>query len=411
MPSCRHVGCDGPPLYGKAGTKNGEFCSQHRRDGMVKLFSRRCAHPGCTTHPAFGVPGSKPELCRQHAQDGMINVVKKTCGRTDCMVTAGYGFASTNKAEFCAKHARNGMVNVRIKRCHHGKCTGQATTGVAGTKIAKFCYQHAQDGMVDMSKDRCGNRDCIVRANYGIAGSNKAEFCIQHAPDGMVDVRNKRCARRGCDTRPSFGKVGAKKAEFCYYHANEGMVNTRTGRICGRKGESGARDRPLHSSQQRCRHAGCTTRPSFGQVGTKHVEFCINHAKEGMVNPRTGRVCDRKRTGDACEQIASDIDAGDTLQKRAPVPPEPAGNSPAARGTGKRKRVRMTAVMSAAAPALVKAELVEKKSEADSKTTPRNETILGDGKDVADGRGINKAQESRGRPNTARAGRASRGVK
>lgn len=370
---CAHRGCTRPPLYGEASTKNAEFCSQHRRGGMAKLFSKRCVHVGCTTHPSFGVIGSKkPEFCRQHAQDGMMNVISRKCNNTRCKVTASYGLASTNKPEFCAQHARNGMINVRKKRCSHGDCTGRPTMGVAGAKTATFCFRHAQDGMVDLSTENCGNRDCYVRANYGVAGTNKAEFCIQHAPEGMVDVRNKRCARRGCTIRPSFGRVGSKKAEFCINHAEEGMVNTRTGRACKWKRQTDAGERPAKSYQQVCRHADCTTRPSFGQVGSRTVEFCINHAKEGMVNPRTGRVCNRKREGDAPDHRTSDVhsnagrcgDAGDTLKRRASVPSALTGSYSSARRTGN-KRVRMGAVMSAAALASVKAEPVEEKSKAD----------------------------------------------
>lgn len=39
-----HKGCTRQALYGEAGTKNAEFCSQQRPSEMAKLFRRRCTH-------------------------------------------------------------------------------------------------------------------------------------------------------------------------------------------------------------------------------------------------------------------------------------------------------------------------------------------------------------------------------
>lgn len=39
----------------------------------------------------------------------------------------------------------------------------------------------------------------------------------------------------------------------------------------------------------KCNHGDCTTGPSYGLLGTKKAEYCIKHAKQGMVNVRDKR--------------------------------------------------------------------------------------------------------------------------
>ncbi|CAN0050288.1 unnamed protein product [Sphacelaria rigidula] len=41
----------------------------------------------------------------------------------------------------------------------------------------------------------------------------------------MVNVVNKRCGHEGCSKRPSYGAVGSRHREFCAQHAGAGMVN------------------------------------------------------------------------------------------------------------------------------------------------------------------------------------------
>ncbi|CAN0288654.1 unnamed protein product, partial [Ectocarpus sp. 13 AM-2016] len=74
----------------------------------------------------------------------------------------------------------------------------------------------------------------------------------------MVDVRSKRCRHPGCTTRPSYGEHGSKEPEFCAQHALQGMVN-----VCSK----------------RCGHPQCTKRASYGQAGTKKAGFSSLHAK------------------------------------------------------------------------------------------------------------------------------------
>lgn len=75
---CAHPGCTKQPKYGVAGSKKREYCAPHAKGGMVDVYNKRCGFPGCTKGPSYGVAGSKKrEFCAQHATEGMVNVCSR----------------------------------------------------------------------------------------------------------------------------------------------------------------------------------------------------------------------------------------------------------------------------------------------------------------------------------------------
>ncbi|CAN0546326.1 unnamed protein product, partial [Ectocarpus sp. 8 AP-2014] len=60
------------------------------------------------------------------------------------------------------------------------------------------------------------------------------------------------CQEASCTRRASYGKAGSKVLEFCSKHAKEGMVNL---------------------IRKRCGHPGCIKLPSYGTAGSKTREF------------------------------------------------------------------------------------------------------------------------------------------
>ena len=68
--------------------------------------------------------------------------------------------------------------------------------------------------------------------------------------------------------------AGTKTVEYCAQHAPDGMVNV---------------------SREKCRTQGCGKRPSHGVSGAKTVEYCAQHAPDGMVN-----VCSKKCRTEGC---------------------------------------------------------------------------------------------------------------
>ena len=98
------------------GSKTVEFCSQHAKDGMVDVKSKRCAHPSCTKHARYGVEGTNARVFwSQHAREGMVDITSKRCAHPSCTKRRSYGVEGTN-AVFCSQHAEDGMVNAKGRR-------------------------------------------------------------------------------------------------------------------------------------------------------------------------------------------------------------------------------------------------------------------------------------------------------
>ncbi|CAM9749683.1 unnamed protein product [Sphacelaria rigidula] len=156
---------------------------------MVNVMHKKCGYEGCSTHPSYGVAGSKrAEFCSKHARAEMVNVVQQKCGYEGCSTRPSYGVAGSNRAEFCFKHARTAMVNVVTRRYSYGGCCTHPSYGIAGSKRAEFCSKHARAEMVNVENKKCGYEGCFTRPSYGVAGSTRAEFCSKHTRAGMVNV-------------------------------------------------------------------------------------------------------------------------------------------------------------------------------------------------------------------------------
>lgn len=63
-----------------------ELYSEHKKDRMVDVRSKRCRHAGCTEGSSYGVYGvygadgsTKREFCSAHMNDGMVYVISKRC--------------------------------------------------------------------------------------------------------------------------------------------------------------------------------------------------------------------------------------------------------------------------------------------------------------------------------------------
>ena len=90
----------------------------------------------------------------------------------------------------------------------------------------------------------------------------------------MVDVCSRKRRTEGCGKRPSHGVACTKTVEYCAQHAPDGMFD-----VCSRK----------------CRTEGCGKRPTHGVAGTKTAEYCAQHAPDGMVD-----VCNKKCRTEGC---------------------------------------------------------------------------------------------------------------
>ena len=55
----------------------------------VDVIHRRCQHPGCSKHPAFGDPAERKALfCKKHKRPDHINLLRQLCRQSHCFKSA-----------------------------------------------------------------------------------------------------------------------------------------------------------------------------------------------------------------------------------------------------------------------------------------------------------------------------------
>lgn len=95
--------------FGMAGSKKVEFCHQYAKEGIINVYSKKCAHSGFSTTPHFGTIGSeKAEFCRGHAKDRTINVRTKRCGHPWVQHPVAFGHGWGQEARFLLQARRGG---------------------------------------------------------------------------------------------------------------------------------------------------------------------------------------------------------------------------------------------------------------------------------------------------------------
>eukprot|EP00903_Cladosiphon_okamuranus_P013020 g12148.t1 len=203
---------------------------------MIDLVDKKCAHPGCTKRPSFGLAG-------------------------------------TNKREFCTEHGKEGMIHLISKKCAHQGCIAQPLYGVAGSKKREFCSKRAKQGMVDLHRKKCAQLDCSKYPSFGLVGTKKRVVCREHAEDGMVHYRSTENVVRG-------NKRGRGASVVPPAHPGESSIATSNDGSGGSGGGITAPHPP--ANQIRTDRAPPSTGPATSEGGTIHRD-------------RAGRVCHRNR--------------------------------------------------------------------------------------------------------------------
>lgn len=257
-PTCMEEGCKKQPTFGLPG-EPAQYCSAHKRDGMIDEKHPRCIHAGCEKQCAYGFPGQRPQYCASHKLDDMEEVKAKKCAEKGCKVRPSFGLPGQD-AVYCKRHKVEGMIDVKQRKvCEEEGCTKRPTFGIQG-EDPQFCATHKQDGMVDVLNKRCAEAGCNTKPSYGFPGGTPV-VCYTHSKEGMENLVSKRCDKEGCRKHPTYGYEG-ESAKFCKEHKLDGMVDV---------------------INDRCTEEGCMTQPSYGISGERAVYCCV-HSKEGMEN-------------------------------------------------------------------------------------------------------------------------------
>ena len=194
---CKEDGCSKHPVFGNEGEK-AQYCSKHKKSGMVNVVSKQCKEDGCSTRSTFGNEGEKAQYCGKHKKPGMIDLKNKRCKEDGCCKQPNFGNEG-EKAQYCGKHKKSGMIDLKNKRCKEDGCSKQPTFGNEGEK-PQYCGNHKKPGMIDLTHKRCKEDGCSTRPNFGNEGG-KAQYCVTHKKPGMIDVHNKQCKTPMCDVQ------------------------------------------------------------------------------------------------------------------------------------------------------------------------------------------------------------------
>jgi hypothetical protein len=225
---CIYDGCNNWTGYNFEGLK-AQYCSVHKKEGMVNVKDKTCIHEGCRKRPTFNTEGEANALyCATHKKEGMVDVKNKTCIHEGCRKIPIFNTEGEANALYCATHKKEGMVNVKSKTCIHEGCRKIPIFNTEGEANALYCATHKKEGMVDVKHKTCIHEGCRKQPTFNTEGEANALYCATHKKEGMVNVKSKTCIHEGCRKIPTFNTEGEANALYCATHKKEGMVDVKS---------------------------------------------------------------------------------------------------------------------------------------------------------------------------------------
>ena len=158
------------------------MCSQHKTNGMVRIYTPTCDHGGCDTIASYGYPGERPIYCYRHSVDGTTQLRKKKCTHPSCARNAYYG--DGGKATFCRRHATDGMTGPGGERISTTASPAPAGPSATAPTLAAAPLPTAvmRDGIV-------GRASALFVAHYnGLGaegGTSPGDECSTDDGDGI----------------------------------------------------------------------------------------------------------------------------------------------------------------------------------------------------------------------------------
>ena len=174
------------------------YCSEHKKENMINIKSKRCIQDSCMKHPAFNLPTEiKALYCSEHKKENMIDIKSKRCIHDGCMKRPNYNLPTEIKAIYCNEHKKENMISITTKLCQYNKCKYNALYGFIN-KRPQYCIQHKHDNMINLIlENKCNILDCENEFNYII---DNIKYCSKHCPDPKYESTLKRLCRY-CDIR------------------------------------------------------------------------------------------------------------------------------------------------------------------------------------------------------------------
>ena len=103
-------GCLVKATFGQLSSRNREYCSSHKKSGMVDVHHQMCLVAGCTIQARFGFEGRCRKFCFDHKMPAMMSLdecLRRKCAKDGCeKQCVGRLFLAAVLAELAAKTRR-----------------------------------------------------------------------------------------------------------------------------------------------------------------------------------------------------------------------------------------------------------------------------------------------------------------
>ncbi|CAM9763084.1 unnamed protein product [Discosporangium mesarthrocarpum] len=167
---CKEPGCSKNPHYGVSREidpkSKAEYCSGHKKDGMINIHGRKCKHRGCMKQPRFDYQQGKGKFCADHRESGMLDVLYKPCAAEGCMKHPHFGHEEGGP-RFCAKHRTDDMVDVKHPRCHTRGCPELRMVREDGHRAQLCAFHESVRSRTLYPRGREGRSQAWSRAKEG----------------------------------------------------------------------------------------------------------------------------------------------------------------------------------------------------------------------------------------------------
>ena len=263
-------GCGNLASFNLLGQKTGIYCSKHRDPNMIDITHTRCEYETCLYQALFGFEkDGKKKFCSEHSKDGMINLCSKKC--IDCKKKApSFNWEGETSPIYCGDCKLDDMVNIRTIRCN--KCSTTASFNYEGFISPIVCKTHIEPGMICVTKKPCQYSGCTVRPSFNFEGQITPIFCQEHKDPNMINIKKDCC--KLCDKSPSHNYPDLLP-EYCSSCALSDMIDVKS---------------------RKCIHPKCDgkTRALYNLPQNPTPEYCIEHKTNNMINV-IARRCDDTR--------------------------------------------------------------------------------------------------------------------
>lgn len=206
------IKCFTIPIYNYPNEKKGEYCIEHKLEGMINVTGKRCESLECNIIAQFNFEGETiGKYCSKHRLESMIDIKHSRCEQLGCSVSPSYKFLQDTHCRFCAEHRLEGMIDGKHKKCFYQNCT--KTPSFNYEDLPLYCNEHKLDEMIDVKHDKCEVNGCNLRAVYNFVSIKRGRFCNSHKLTDMDDVMNLKCKSEWCNTQAKNNKYEG----FCLY--------------------------------------------------------------------------------------------------------------------------------------------------------------------------------------------------